>query len=336
MLESALTKAKVERPMLWILRPCAALAMFIVWYPGVWPMGTALSPQIFGLNAIAAQSPVRAPIASSPSKKGGAGGVAEKRWMTLPPTPQLPPPRDQGFVSTNGGRIYYAVFGTGDPVIFLHGGLANSNYWADQISVVSKHYEAVAIDTRAHGRSGPSSMPLTYDLLASDVVAVMDSLHMQTATLVGWSDGAITALKFAMLYPQRTKKVFAFAANFDSSGLIPNGGQAVTFKEFVNRTEKEYGKLSSTPNEYRDLRAALRAMWSTEPNFNSVQLARINVPVWVVDGDHDEIIKLDHTEKLARLIPFSHLEILRQVSHFAMLQDPDEFNAILMAFLEGR
>jgi pimeloyl-ACP methyl ester carboxylesterase len=77
-------------------------------------------------------------------------------------------------------------------------------------------------------------------------------------------------------------------------------------------------------------------MWDTEPNYNAADLARIATPVAIVDGDHDEAIRRDHTEYLARSIRGAKLVILPGVSHFAMLQDPGQFNAAMLVFLAGR
>ena len=74
-------------------------------------------------------------------------------------------------------------------------------------------------------------------------------------------------------------------------------------------------------------------MWDTEPNYTAADLARIAAPVAIVDGDHDEAIKRDHTEYLARSIPGAQLIILPAASHFAMFQQPGEFNDAMLGFL---
>ncbi len=78
---------------------------------------------------------------------------AEPQWLTLPPTPTLPPSARSGYAPVNGIRIWFAVFGHGAPVILLHGGLANSNYWGNQVPVLMKQYQVIVMDSRGHGRS---------------------------------------------------------------------------------------------------------------------------------------------------------------------------------------
>ena len=137
------------------------------------------------------------------------------RWMTLPPTPSLPPPPVSGTAEVNGAAIWYAMYGSGLPVVLLHGGLANSNYWGDQVPVLAQNYQVIVIDSRGHGRSTRGAPPYGYELMASDVLGVMDKLGIQKAAIVGWSDGAIIGLSLAMNHPDRVARLFAFAANSD-------------------------------------------------------------------------------------------------------------------------
>src|SRR5262245_32556970 len=110
----------------------------------------------------------------------------------------LPPSSDQGYVECDGARIWYATYRSGQPVILLHGGLGNSGNWGYQVpALVKSGYRAVVIDSRGHGRSTCDARPFTYELMASDVSAVMDTLQLEKAGLVGWSDGACTALVLA-------------------------------------------------------------------------------------------------------------------------------------------
>jgi pimeloyl-ACP methyl ester carboxylesterase len=129
---------------------------------------------------------------------------------------RLPPTNAQRFVEHEGARIWYASYGSGLPVILLHGGLGHSGNWGYQVpAVIASGYRAVVIDSRGHGRSTRDARPYTYELMASDVLEVMDVLHLKTATVVGWSDGACTALILAAKVPARIAGVFFFACNMD-------------------------------------------------------------------------------------------------------------------------
>jgi pimeloyl-ACP methyl ester carboxylesterase len=255
-------------------------------------------------------------------------------WRTLPEPRPLPPAGDSGFVPHDGARIWFQTFGAGPPVVLLHGGLANSRYWGNQVPALMRAgYRVILIDSRGHGRSSRDERPYTYELMASDVVAVMDRLGVDKAAVAGWSDGAIIGLVMAIRSPARLTRVFAFAANMDPSGVKPDVDKNPTFARFEARAARDYAALSPTPRGYADFAKAINRMWATEPDYKAADLARIRTPAAIVDGDHDEAIKREHTEYLARAIPGAKLVILPGASHFAMLQRPEAFNAALLAFL---
>ena len=272
--------------------------------------------------------------------QGAALGVAPAQarevWRTLPAPKPLPRPAASGFAPHDGAQIHYEVFGSGPPVILLHGGLANARYWGDQVpALVRAGRQVILIDSRGHGRSSRDGRPFTYELMESDVVAVMDRLGLRKAAVVGWSDGAIIGLVMALRDPGRLTKVFAFAANMDPSGVKPGLDKNPTFARFEAQTARDYAALSPTPAGYADFAKAINRMWDSEPNYKPADLARIRTPVTIADGDHDEAIKREHTDYLARAIPGARLVILPGASHFAMLQRPAEFNAALLEFLDG-
>jgi pimeloyl-ACP methyl ester carboxylesterase len=257
---------------------------------------------------------------------------AEYPWLRLPSTPTLPKPERSGTAPLNGIRLWYAVFGRGTPVILVHGGLANSNYWGLQIAALARQYQVIVLDSRGHGRSTRTDAPITYDLMSSDVLALMDYLHIRKAALVGWSDGAIIGVDIAIRHPERLTKLFAFAGNSDPSG-VKDVHESPVFTAYIERAAREYEKLSPTPGQFQAFLANITNMWATEPHFTADQLRRITVPTWIVDGDHDEAIKREDTDRMAALIPGAGELILPAVSHFAFLQDPVQFNHSLLHFL---
>ncbi len=262
-----------------------------------------------------------------------AAARAEPQWLTLPPTPSLPQAARSGYAPVNGIRIWYAEFGAGAPVILLHGGLANSNYWGKLVPALAQRYRVIVMDSRGHGRSSRDQKPYGYDLMASDVLALMDYLKIDKAALIGWSDGAIIGLDIAMHHPQRLTKLFAFAANSDPSAVKDVEHDPV-FSAFIARARTEYEKLSPTPNEYDAFLKQITKMWDSQPHWSAADLAAIKVPTWIVDADHDEAIKRDNTLFMADSIPGSGLLIQPDVSHFSFLQDPQQFNADVLHFLE--
>ena len=258
---------------------------------------------------------------------------AESPWNILPPTPSLPKAAHSGYAPVNGIKIWYAVFGHGQPVILLHGGLANSNYWGNQVPALAKHYQVIVMDSRGHGRSTRNEQPYGYDLMASDVVGLMDFLKIQKAAIIGWSDGAILGLDIAIHHPERLTKLFAFAANSDPSG-VADISKSDVFNAYIARAAKEYEHLSATPTQYNAFLDQIGKMWATQPNFTEAQLRGITTPTWIVDADHDEAVKRENTEYMAKMIPNSGLLLQPEVSHFSFLQDPQQFTNDVLHFLQ--
>jgi pimeloyl-ACP methyl ester carboxylesterase len=262
---------------------------------------------------------------------------ADQVWETLPPMPRLPPHTVGHYLEVDGARIWYAEWGRTSarpPVLLLHGGFGNSNYFGRLIPILVEHgYYVIAMDSRGHGRSTRSAAPMTYHLMAEDVIGLLDHLRIARASLVGWSDGGCTGFDLALNHPDRLAGLFAFGANADVSGDREGFDKTPVFAAYLRRTPDEYRKLSPTPDEWDAFSAAVGKMWDTLPAFTADQLRSIKVPTVIADGEYDEAIKQSHDRYMAATIPGARLAILPGVSHFAMLQNPQEFDAAVLDFL---
>ena len=270
-----------------------------------------------------------------------AGG---NRWESFPEPSyawqDMQPAKRKGCMRVNGIEMYYAVFGEGDPVLLIHGGLANAGIWEAQVTALSAKYQVIVADSRGHGRS--TRVPrkaLHYRDMADDYVALLTQLGIEKVALVGWSDGAIIGLDIAMRYPERLSKLLAHAANSDPSGLTGSAGSA--WGAYERWARDSYRRLSSEhcgqsgQDDFDGLKAAMRPMWRGEPRWTTGDLEKISVPSAIVLGDHDEAIRCGHTKRLASAIPGSRLMILPNVGHFAMRQDPASYNLAILSFLDG-
>lgn len=247
----------------------------------------------------------------------------------------LPVPNQQGYVDNEGARIWYSTYGFGTPVVLLHGGLGHGGNWGYQVpDLIRNGYQAVLIDSRGHGRSSRDGRPYSYELMASDVLAVMNRLRLERSALVGWSDGACTSLILARQKPDRVVGVFFFACNMDPSGLKefefkPDSALARCFA----RHTKDYAQLSATPDQFEAFTEAVGLMQRTQPDWSVRELGELKVPVAVVQGEHEEFIKREHAEYLAQNLPSAELVVLDGVSHFAPLQRPELFTAAMLGFV---
>jgi pimeloyl-ACP methyl ester carboxylesterase len=210
--------------------------------------------------------------------------------------PPLPVASDQGYVDHDGARIWYSTYGSGPPVILLHGGLGHSGNWGHQVpALVDSGHRAVLIDSRGHGRSTRDSRPYMYELMASDVLGVMDALRLEEkAAVVGWSDGACIALVLAMQAPARIAGVFFFGCNMDPSGTREIAWPNPILDRCLSRHARDYARLSATPDQFKEFAEAVGQMMKTQPNYSASDLADVRVPVSIVQSAHDEFIKLEH------------------------------------------
>jgi pimeloyl-ACP methyl ester carboxylesterase len=260
--------------------------------------------------------------------------AAAERWLELPEPAPMPQAAESGRAQVNGIEMYYAVYGSGDPILLIHGGLGHADVWASQVADLAKDHMVIVADSRGHGRSSRTEEPYGYHLMASDYLALLDFLKIDKVDLVGWSDGGIIGIDIALNHPERLRRLFAHAANVTTDGVDPNVMTNATFNAYIERCGVDYKRLSPTPDQYDAFVAQISHMWETQPNWSDEELGKITVPTAIVLGDHDEAITRAHTEHMAKVIPGSQLVILEGVSHFAMLQDPEGYTAAVRAFLK--
>jgi pimeloyl-ACP methyl ester carboxylesterase len=260
------------------------------------------------------------------------------RWEQLPELPAMPAASDYGTVDSSGAKLYYARYGRADGpvVILLHGGLGNSEHWANQLPALVDHFAVLAIDSRGQGRSTHTKATLTYDLMAEDVIAVMDGLKISRASIVGWSDGGEVALKLGIAHADRVDRLFVFGANYDERGQKPHGARTATFQGYAQRCRADYERMTPKPHDWDGYVDAVLPLYTQPMHFTADQLRGIRAPTLVADGDHDEVIVLDQVKEIAGLIPHAKLVVFSDASHFAHWQDPTTFNRTLVEFLTAR
>lgn len=259
--------------------------------------------------------------------------AAAKPWEELPLPPAMPAAASSGEVDVKDAKIYYATYGSGTPVILLHGGLGNADHWAFQVPELAAKFRVIVIDSRNQGRSSFSKTKVTYHVMAGDVLAVMDELKVPRASIVGWSDGGEIGLDLAINNPARVAKLFIFGANYDSNGSKPRGRPTPTFAAYASKCRADYSKLAKVPKAYDAVVDSLMPLWHDTRAFTKDQLRSIKAPTVVSDGDHDEIIELAQIKEMSKLIPNARLVVFENTSHFALWQDPTAFTRAILELL---
>ncbi|MCD6033848.1 MAG: alpha/beta hydrolase [Thermomicrobiales bacterium] len=254
-----------------------------------------------------------------------------------PPQDLLPTTADYGTGETaeiNGIDIYYEVYGEGKPVLLLHGGLANGDHWVNVIpALTDAGYQAIVMDSRGHGRSSFDETAISYEVMASDVLGLMDHLEIDTADIVGWSDGGIIGLEIALTQPERLNKVVAYGANFDPTGVRLDIGQNAYFNAYIEAAAAEYQENSPAPERWDEFLGNISNMWATQPNYTMDQLRSITTSFLILDGEEEEAIDLNQTKLMAELIPDAELILIAGTGHFAMFEQPEEFSRIVLDYL---
>jgi pimeloyl-ACP methyl ester carboxylesterase len=228
------------------------------------------------------------------------------------------------YANINGNRIYYEVYGQGEPLLLLHGALGSIEAFSKQIPELSKHYQVIAVDTRGHGRSTADTTRLTYELYADDVYRLLNELKLDHANVLGWSDGGNTGLILATRHPEKVRKLAVMGA------VLYNNKTSVP--DWVNDTLRNQVKaleLSSRESDKFVLR--VKQCLLTEPNIDPQSLKAIKCPVLVMAGGQD-VVKEEHTKLIAGSIAGAKLTIFKGATHEAPVEDPDSFNKAVLDF----
>ncbi|WP_433607201.1 alpha/beta fold hydrolase [Prescottella agglutinans] len=230
-----------------------------------------------------------------------------------------------GFVDTGGARLHYEVSGEGEPLVLLHGNSENLGYFAAQVPAFAERYRVIALDTRAHGESTRGDGPLDFARLADDVCAVLDALDVDSAHVLGYSDGGNTALTLALRRPERVRSLIVNGANLDPGGLGWGFRIPVTLAWLV-------GAPAALVSEALARKRELLGLMVLHPRIPPAGLAAITVPTVVVVGERDPIPRR-HTELIARSVPGAELTIVPDAGHACAAERPDVFNAVVLDFL---
>ena len=227
----------------------------------------------------------------------------------------------------DGVRLYYEVYGVGEPLLVVHGNGGSIADLGAQIAHFRKRYQVIAMDSRDQGKSADSPGALTYEKMADDLAALLDHLHVAPANVLGWSDGGIEALLLGIRHPAKVKKIVSMAANLNPSeeALRPDVIALIrSMMAAIPAAERD------TPRGRRGLKVT--GMMLVEPHIDVKALEAITAPTLVLASDHD-VIRDEHTIEIYHHIPNSQLAIFQNSMHTVPFDDPTLFNATVERFL---
>ncbi len=232
------------------------------------------------------------------------------------------------YLKIRGFNMYYETYGSGMPMLFIHGNGGSISNFEYQIPYFSKNYYVIAADSRSQGKSIDNSDSLSFEMMADDLSALLDALNVDSCYVIGWSDGGINGLLLAMRHPEKVKKLAVTGANLwpDSTAVEP----------FVVKGDmKEYNLLKEMPLTL-SVKHSLKLLRIEcfEPHITTGQLKKISCPALVIGGDHD-VIRPEHTMLIAQSISESYLWILPDSGHSTLIVYKDLFNATVSNFFKN-
>lgn len=220
----------------------------------------------------------------------------------------------------NGIKLYYEEYGKGEPLLMLHGNGGSISSFSKTIPYFASRYRVIAVDSRAQGKSVDPGDSLSFEMMADDFAGLLTALRIDSACVMGWSDGGINALLLAMRHPGKVKKLVATGANIspDSTALEPSlwKQQQLAYRQYKDSVFTDPVRK----NDWKVFRLDV-----LQPNVPFQALNAINVPALIVAGDHDVIVP-EHTIKIFRHIPKAQLWILPHSGHATLIDYADDFN----------
>ncbi len=224
------------------------------------------------------------------------------------------------YYDINGIKLYTETYGKGKPLFLFHGNGGSINAFSKNIPYFSKYYKVIAVDTRAHGKSIDTSKELNFEMIADDFAKLMEVMKIDSAYVLGWSDGGIDALVLALRHPEKVIKLASTGANMrpDSTALIPDA-----WKDMNKRYDEQKNKTFATEKERNDFK--ILALDVLYPNYLPEAMLKIKCPSLIIAGDRDVIVA-EHTVEIFKYIPKGQLWILPKSGHGTLIEHADEFN----------
>lgn len=241
------------------------------------------------------------------------------------------------YLDVAGTPHHYDVTGSGEPVLFLHGGLCSAEVMRE-LSAELRGYAVSAPERAGHGRTADHGGAFHYDDGVADTIAVMDALGIPSAHVVGFSDGANIGLLLALEHPDRVRSLVHISGNLRPGDDVfrgPEDHEAAMPQAHADLVEAEYARLSPDgADHYDDVVTRIVHMWETEPAIDPAELSAIALPVLVMAGDIDMIAPA-HTALIHGSIPGAQLAIVPGASHMLVRERPALVGHLVQEFLDA-
>ena len=255
-------------------------------------------------------------------------------------------------IQTNNINTYYEISGKGETLVFIHGLGSSAEDWHFQTNFFSKNFQAIAYDVRGHGQSEKSKPPYSVALFTKDLKALLDKLGIEKAHIIGLSMGGWIAFQFALDYPNAIVsltivnswadmrlKTFQNKLNFFQRSVLfrllsmRKIGEVIGARMFIKAEQKELleGFVDKWAKNHKpSYMASFKAAkgWTVEK-----RLGEITCPVLVIAADED-YSPVSAKEAYVKKMPNARLAVIEDSRHATPVEKPDEFNEVLLDFLQ--
>ena len=259
-----------------------------------------------------------------------------------------------GYAPVNGLRMYYEIYGTGQPLVLLHGAYMTIDAMGGVVPELAKSRQVIAVELQGHGRTADVDRPLSYEQMADDTAALLRHLGVEQPDVFGFSTGGGVALQLAIRHPDVVRKLVVASASYTSDGMHPELLEmtpSITPEAFAGSPiEEEYLRSAPNPDDFPTLVAKLKQLDMEPFAWPKEDIRGIEAPTLLIIGDSDAI-RLEHAVELFRLLggcvmgdlaglQQSQLAVLPGTVHFipsgsAVLDRIDWLVSMITAFLDG-
>ena len=224
------------------------------------------------------------------------------------------------YFDIRGFKMYYEVYGTGEPLLLIHGNGGSINNFVNQIPVFAKNYKVIIADSRSQGKSIETKDSLSYEMIADDYAELLTKIGIPSANVIGWSDGGIEGLLLAIRHPEKVKKLMVTGANLEPDTTAVETDVHDWAEGIFAQIKDKKDKTEEEKHQYKLFRLLVE-----QPHIPIADLKKIKCPTLVVGGDHD-ILKPSHTLTIFQNIENAYLWILPNSGHSTLIVYSDEFN----------
>jgi pimeloyl-ACP methyl ester carboxylesterase len=258
------------------------------------------------------------------------------------------------YAEVNGLNIYYEIHGTGQPLVLLHGAYMTIDLMGEIVPVLAESRQLIAVELQGHGHTADIDRPLSYELMADDIAALIEHLAFEKADLFGYSMGGGVALQVAIRHPEVVRKLVVTSSSYTSEGMHPELLEMIptlTPEAFAGSPiEEAYLRSAPNPDDFPTLVAKLKRLDMEPFAWPAEDIGRIAAPTLLIVGDSDAI-RLEHAVELFRLLgggamgdlaglPKSQLAVLPGTTHFVpagsgVLERADWLLSMIQSFLDA-